>query len=220
VEPTGFWAELAPADRRKVAESATRRSHRRGQTVCREGDLSSVVLVLLSGHVRIVHGTPDGRDVVVGVRGAGDVIGELAAIDELPRSATVEALDDLEVLEIPGDRFAALCRTRPRISWALLLVLSARMRSVARQWLDVGGGAAARRVAAQLMQLAVQHGVPLGDDIRIAIPATQAELAMTAAMSRESWARATRDLRRQGVISTGRRQVTIHRMAELRRLAS
>ena len=62
MQPTGFWAELAPADRRKVAESATRRSYRRGQTVCREGDLSSVVLVLLSGHVRIVHGTPDGRE--------------------------------------------------------------------------------------------------------------------------------------------------------------
>ena len=220
MEPTGFWADLAPADRRKVAESATRRSYRRGLTVCREGEVASVVLVLLSGHVRIVHGTPDGREVVVGVRGAGDIIGELAAIDELPRSATVEALDDIEVLEIPGDRFVSLCRTRSRISWAVLLVLSSRLRSVARQWLDVGGGAAARRVAAQLMQLAIQHGVPLGNDIRIAVPATQAELAMTAAMSRESWARATRDLRRQGVISTGRRQVTIHRMAELRRLAS
>jgi CRP-like cAMP-binding protein len=220
VEPTGFWADLAPADRRVLAESATRRSYPRGETLCREGDRSSVVLVLLAGHVRIVHGTPDGREVVVGVRSRGDVIGELAAIDAQPRSATVEALDDVEVLEVPGDRFAALCRTRSRISWALLLVLSTRLRSVGRQWLELGGGAAARRVAAQLMQLAVQHGVPHGPDIRISVPATQAELAMTAAISRESWARATRDLRRQGVISTGRRQVTIHRLAELRRLAS
>lgn len=70
------------------------------------------------------------------------------------------------------------------------------------------------------MQLAIQHGVPRGQDIEITVPATQAELAMTAAISRESWSRATRDLRRQGVISTGRRQVTIHRLAELRRLAS
>ncbi|SFW73555.1 Crp/Fnr family transcriptional regulator [Amycolatopsis australiensis] len=220
MEPTGFWAGLAPADRRALAGSATRRSCPRGELLCREGDRSSAVLVLLAGHVRIVHGTPDGREVVVGVRGPGDVLGELAAIDAQPRSATVEALDDVEVLEVPGGRFAALCRTRPGISWALLLVLSTRLRSVGRQWLDLGGGAAARRVAAQLMQLAVQHGVRRGDDIAIAVPATQAELAMTAAISRESWARATRELRRRGVISTGRRQVTIHRMAELRRLAS
>ncbi|MEU7790217.1 Crp/Fnr family transcriptional regulator [Amycolatopsis sp. NPDC049159] len=220
MEPTGFWTGLAPADRRVLAEAATRRSYRHGETLCREGDRSSVVLVLLSGQVRIVHGSADGREVVVGVRGAGDVIGELAAIDDLPRSATVQALEDLDVLEVPGDRFATLCRTRSRISWALLLVLSTRLRSVGRQWLDVGGGVAARRVAAQLIQLAVQHGVPRGPDIEIAVPATQAELAMTAAISRESWARATRDLRRQGVISTGRRQVTIHRLAELRRIAS
>ncbi|MEV4054693.1 Crp/Fnr family transcriptional regulator [Amycolatopsis sp. NPDC049688] len=220
MEPTGFWADLPPADRRAVTEAATRRSYRRGETVWREGDRTHVVLVLLSGHVRIVQGTPEGREVVVGVRGAGEVVGELSAIDAQPRSATVEALEDLEVLEIPGDRFVALCRARSRMSWALLLVLSSRLRSVGRQWLDVGGGAAARRVAAQLMQLAVQHGVRRGDDIRIAVPATQAELAMTAAISRESWARATRELRRLGVISTGRRQVTIHRLAELRRLAS
>lgn len=220
MEPTGFWAELTPADRRALAESATRRAYRRGETLCREGDRSSVVLVLLAGHVRIVHGTPDGREVVVGVRGAGEVIGELAAIDAQPRSATVEALEAVEVLELPGDRFTSLCRTRSRISWALVTVLSTRLRSVGRQWLELGGGAAARRVAAQLMQLAVQHGVARGSDIEIAVPATQAELAMTAAISRESWSRATRDLRRQGVISTGRRQVTIHRMAELRRLAS
>lgn len=220
MEPTGFWAELTPADRRALAESATRRSYRRGGTLCREGDHSSVVLVLLAGHVRIVHGTPDGREVVVGVRGAGEVIGELAAIDAQPRSATVEALEDVDVLELSGERFTALCRKRSRISWALVTVLSTRLRSVGRQWLDLSGGAAARRVAAQLMQLAVQYGVARGQDIEIAVPATQAELAMTAAISRETWARATRDLRRQGVISTGRRQVTIHRLAELRRLAS
>ncbi|MET8845755.1 Crp/Fnr family transcriptional regulator [Amycolatopsis sp. NPDC004625] len=220
MEPTGFWADLPPADREAVAHAATRRSYRRGETVCREGDHTHVVLVLLAGHVRIVHGAPDGREVVIGVRGAGEVVGELAAIDAQPRSATVEALEDLDVLEIPGDRFASLCRARSRLSWALLVVLSTRLRSVGRQWLDLSGGAAARRVAAQLMQLAVQHGVPRGEDIRITVPATQAELAMTAAISRESWARATRELRRLGVISTGRRQVTIHRLAELRRLAS
>ncbi|MBE1502272.1 CRP-like cAMP-binding protein [Amycolatopsis lexingtonensis] len=220
VEPTSFWAGLTPADQRALAEAATRRSYRHGDTLCREGDRSNVVLVLLAGHARILYGTPDGREVIAAVRGAGDVIGELAAIDKLPRSATVEALEDLEILEVPGDRFATLCRTRSRMSWALLLVLSTRLRSVGKQWLDVGGGATARRVAAQLMQLAIQHGVARGRDIEIAVPATQAELAMTAAISRESWARATRDLRRQGVISTGRRQVTIHRLAELRRLAS
>ncbi|QKV81217.1 Crp/Fnr family transcriptional regulator [Amycolatopsis sp. Hca4] len=220
METSGFWVGLRAADQQALAESATRRFYRRGETICREGDLSSAVLVVLSGHVRIVNTTPDGLEVVVGVRGAGEVVGELAAIDAMPRSATIEALEDLDVLEVPGDRFSLLCRTRSRICWALVRVLSARLRAIGRQWLDLGTGAASRRVAAHLMQLAVQRGVKRGEDIEIALPATQAELATAAAISRESWARATRDLRRQGVISTGRKRVTIHRLAELRRLAT
>ncbi|MEU4523170.1 Crp/Fnr family transcriptional regulator [Amycolatopsis sp. NPDC024027] len=216
----GFWTGLDTATHSRLAESGRPRRFRRGQTLCREGDRSRAVLLLRSGHVRILSSTSDGREVIVGVRGEGDVVGELAAIDALPRSATVEALDDVDALEISGSTFVHLCRTQPRLSWALVLVLSARLRDVGKQRLELGSGTALRRVAAQLMQLAVQHGLRNGDEVEIAVPATQAELAMTAAMSRESWARATRELRQAGVISTGRRQLTIHRLAELRRLAS
>lgn len=66
------------------------------------------MLLLLAGHVRITNATPDGREVVIGVRGAGDVIGELAVIDGGRRSATVQALDELDVLVVPAARFVAL----------------------------------------------------------------------------------------------------------------
>ncbi|MBB4684616.1 Crp/Fnr family transcriptional regulator [Amycolatopsis jiangsuensis] len=219
METTGFWPALGPAERGKVAELAVRRSYRRGEVVCREGDRSVAVVLLVSGHVRITNATSDGREVVIAVRGAGDVVAELGALDGRPRSATVEALDELEALVVPAPRFAALCRRDPAISWVLLLVLAARLRDAGRQRTDLGGGTIARRVAAQLMQLAVEHGVQRGSDLVVAIPGTQAELAMTAAISRESWARATRELRRRGVISTARRQVVVHRLGELRRLA-
>ncbi|MGW4489295.1 Crp/Fnr family transcriptional regulator [Amycolatopsis sp. NPDC004368] len=219
MDTTGFWPALGATERDKVAELAVRRSYRRGDVVCREGDHAAVVVLLLKGHVRITNATSDGREVVIAVRGAGDVVGELGAIDGGPRSATVAALDDLDALVVPAPRFAALCRREPTISWALLLVLARRLRDAGRQRLDVGGGTMTRRVAALLMQLAVQHGVRRGDDIVIAIPGTQAELATTAAISRESWARVTRELRRLGVVSTSRGQVVVHRFAELGRLA-
>ncbi|WP_020658123.1 Crp/Fnr family transcriptional regulator [Amycolatopsis benzoatilytica] len=219
METTGFWPALSAAERGKVAELAVRRTYRRGDVVCHEGDHAAVVVLLLSGHVRITNATSDGREVVVAVRGTGDVVGELGAIDGQPRSATVEALDEVEALVVPAARFAALCRREASISWVLLLVLAARLRDVGRQRSDIGGGSIARRVAVQLMQLAVEQGVRAGDDIVVAIPGTQAELAMTAAISRESWARATRGLRRDGVISTSRGRVVIHRMEDLRRLA-
>ncbi|HWD02604.1 MAG TPA: Crp/Fnr family transcriptional regulator [Amycolatopsis sp.] len=219
METTGFWPALGAAERGKVAELAVRRRYRRGDVVCREGDRAAVVVLLLSGHVRITSTSADGREILIAVRGAGDVVGELGAIDGGPRSATVAALDDLDALVIPAVRFAALCRRESSISWALLVVLADRLRDVGRQRLDIGGGTITRRVAAQLMQLAVQHGVREGDDIVVAIPGTQAELATTASVSRESWSRVTRELRRGGVISTARGKVVIHRFADVARLA-
>ncbi|EOD67563.1 Crp/Fnr family transcriptional regulator [Amycolatopsis vancoresmycina] len=215
----GFRALLGEDGRRELDALATPRTFRRADLLCREGDSSRSVLMLLSGRVRITSVTPDGREVVLGVREGGDIVGELAAIEDRSRSATVEALGDVRALEVPGSTFVELCRGNARIAWALVVVLSGRLRGTDRQWLDLTGGSSIRRVAAQLMLLAVRLGVHRNGTVEIAIPATQAELAMTAGLSRESWARATRELRRTGVISTGRMRVTIHRPAELRRLA-
>jgi len=214
-----FRALLGEDGRQVLDALATPRTFRPADLLCREGDPSKRVLVLLSGRVRITSVTPDGREVVLGVREAGDIVGELAAIEKRARSATVEALVDVEALEVPGSTFVELCRNDARFSWALVVVLSARLRGTDRQWLDITGGSPIRRVAAQLVLLALQLGVHRNGTVEITVPATQAELAMTAALSRESWVRATRELRQAGVISTGRRRVTIHRPAELRRLA-
>ncbi|MEV6445220.1 Crp/Fnr family transcriptional regulator [Amycolatopsis sp. NPDC051716] len=219
MENHGFRALLGKDGRETLDAAATRRFFRPADRLCLEGDPTRSVLMLLSGHVRVTSVTPDGREVFVGVRRAGDIVGELAAIDDQTRSATVEALVAVEALEVPGSRFVALCQRDARISWALVLVLSARLRGAGRQWLEVTGGSPIRRVAAQLVLLAVQLGVHRNGSVEITVPATQAELAMTVALSRESWARATRELRRRGVITTSRRRVTIHRPAELRRLA-
>src|SRR5438067_4965617 len=82
-----FWDALGVRERGLLVKSGRRRSFRRGDRLCREGDRSTTVLVLLTGHVRILTLAPDGREVVVGVRGAGDVVGDIAAVDHRPRSA-------------------------------------------------------------------------------------------------------------------------------------
>lgn len=215
----GFWLRLGPAERAMIERNSTRRTYAPGDFLCHQGDRSRHVLVLRSGSVRVLNTAPDGREVVVAVRTPGDILGELAALDAGPRSATLQALDRVEVLALSGVRFASLCQTQARLAWALLGVVAGRLRDAGRHWAEFGGGSSVRRVAALLLELAVLHGKTTSAGIEIVPPATQEELASTAAMSRESYVRVLRDLRERGVISTGRRQVTIHRIAELRRLA-
>jgi CRP-like cAMP-binding protein len=216
--PDSFWAKLGPAEKAAIERIAVRHTYDPGDFICHQGDHSRAVLVIRSGHVRVLTTGANARAVVVAVRLPGDILGELATLDGGPRTATLQALDTVQVLTMSGPRFATLCQTQPRLAWVLLGIVAGRLRDGGWQWLALGGGSATNRVAALLLDLAVRHGKPTSEGIEITSPATQQELASTVAISRESLARVLRKLRERGLISTGRRRVTIHQMAELKRL--
>jgi CRP/FNR family cyclic AMP-dependent transcriptional regulator len=213
-----FWGRLGTAEQKAVEATSSRRGYRPGDYLCHEGEESNHVIIVLSGSVRVLSHSIDDRAVVIGIRTAGDIIGEQAALDHRPRSATVQAVDSVEVITLTGSRFARLCQEHGRISWALLGVFSSRLREIGRQRAEYGGGSASRRVYAQLAEMSV-HGRSNGSGIEIRHRSTQQQLAANAATSRESYARALRDLRERGIISTGRGWILVHRPDELQRLA-
>ena len=215
-----FWDRLAPAQRMALVAAGARSGYAAGTVLCHQGEESNHVLVLLSGHVRVTKATMDGRETVVGVRGPGDVLGELAAVDARARSATVSALVAVRTLNIPGRRFARLCQTEPMISWVLLGVVAERLRESGGQWAEFGHGHVTQRIAALLVEMAVRQGNIAGRAVEITLWTGQRELAASAATSRESVARALRVLRERGLVSTRRGHVIIHDMNGLRRLAS
>ncbi|MBP2323409.1 CRP-like cAMP-binding protein [Kibdelosporangium banguiense] len=214
-----FWGRLAPAEREALEVAAARRRYAAGDYLCHEGDQTKHVIVVLSGHVQVISHTTDDREVVIAVRSAGDIVGEMAALYDQPRSATLQALDNVEAITLLSDRFTHLCQTRAKLTYALLGVVHARFGELNRQRAEYGGGSASRRVFAQLVQMAVQYGQSNGTGIEIKSGWTQQQLADNAATSRESYARALRSLRERGIITTGRGWIRVHRLDELRRLA-
>jgi CRP/FNR family cyclic AMP-dependent transcriptional regulator len=215
----GFWAKLGPAEKAAIEAVARKRRYLPGEILCHQGDRSQDVLIIRSGHVRVLAVGADARAVLIAVRLPGDIVGELAPLDDSPRMATMQAHDTVDVLVLPGSRFTRLCQTTPRLAWVLLGIVAGRLRDRGLQGVAFGGGSATHRVATMLVDLAVRHGRRTsGVDVTVKLPATQAELASTVGISRESLARVLRDLREHGVISTARGQVTIHRMDELKRL--
>lgn len=217
--PHSFWARLGQNERAALRKIGVRRVFPTGSILCHQGEESLHVLIVLAGHVRVTRLAADGREVVAGIRGPGDILGELAAVDAQPRSATLSALATVDALTIPGPRFSGLCQSEPRITWALLGVVVDRLRESNRQWAEFGGGPAAQRTIALLLELAVSQGTPTAAGVEITLWGSQQELATTAGTSRESMARGLRALREQGLISTRRGRIIIHDLARLRRLA-
>ena len=98
-----------------------------GAVLTREGQSGGLAFVIAEGQAAVLRGKRR-----LAVLGPGEVVGELSLIDGQPRSATVEALTDLEVLEISGDDLARLMRKAPSVRRKLLEALAGRLRQADR----------------------------------------------------------------------------------------
>jgi CRP-like cAMP-binding protein len=206
---------LRPEDLVRVADVAVPRSFRGGEVVFREGDDSDTCYVVRSGHARAVREHGDGRQITLATFGPGDFFGELAMFDDERRSATVEAVDALDVLGIPGVDMRALLSRHPEIAVKLVISLGRRLRAANERLARQSFQTVQSRVAAVLTQLVDQARSEGAGERDVLVTATQAELAQLAGSSRESASRFLAVLERAGVISQGRGRLTVHDPAAL-----
>jgi CRP/FNR family transcriptional regulator, cyclic AMP receptor protein len=201
---------LRPEDLVRVADVAVPRDFRGGEVVFREGDDSDTCYVVRSGHARAVREHADGRQITLATFGPGDFFGELAMFDDERRSATVEAVDALDVLGIPGVDMRALLSRHPEIAVKLVIALGRRLRAANERLARQSFQTVQSRVAAVLTQLVDQARSEGAGERDVLVTATQAELAQLAGSSRESASRFLAVLERAGVISQGRGRLTVH----------
>ncbi|HKG65707.1 MAG TPA: Crp/Fnr family transcriptional regulator [Solirubrobacteraceae bacterium] len=206
---------LRPEDLVRVADVAVPRSFRGGEVVFREGDDSDTCYIVRSGHARAVREHGDGRQITLATFGPGDFFGELAMFDDERRSATVEAVDALDVLGIPGVDMRALLSRHPEIAVKLVISLGRRLRAANERLARQSFQTVQSRVAAVLTQLVDQARSEGAGDRDVLVTATQAELAQLAGSSRESASRFLAVLERAGVITQGRGRLTVHDPAAL-----
>ena len=89
-----------------MTEIESKKSFKRGETIMRQGEPGQSAYIIEKGRVEILITTPMGKEQLVGTRGAGTMIGEMALIDAAPRTATIKALEDCRLLEITKADFA------------------------------------------------------------------------------------------------------------------
>jgi CRP/FNR family cyclic AMP-dependent transcriptional regulator len=107
-------------------------------TLFNEGDVSGKVALLLSGRIRASSLTEEGHEVVFGVMGPGDLIGELSALDGRPHSATATVMETADVLVIPAADFKAYVEAHPQMALLLIKILSDRLRGADRKRVEFG----------------------------------------------------------------------------------
>lgn len=207
---------LAPDDVAALVAQGTPRGYQRGQALFHVGQVPDRVLLLRAGRVKVFTTTTMGRTVVLAVRGPGELVGELSALDREPRSASIVALERVEALAYSHHDFRAFLLERPTAALAMLGMLSRRLRDADAKRIEYAAGGTLERVAARLLEMTDRFGEERDGAIEISLPLSQEELAGWTGASVESVGRALQTMRSLGWIETRRRQIRVLQAEALR----
>jgi len=199
-----------------LVEGAVVRRWPSGSVLFHEGDRADRVLLVQSGRVKLVATEVNGTETVLAVRSPGELVGEIAAIDDRPRSATAVAMGAVSCLVVPATQFRAVVQASSDAAMALLRVFAFRLREAEGRRAEYGALDATARLARRLLELA-------GSDA--GAPATitglsQDDLAALIGSSREAVAKSLATLRTAGLVNTGRRSIELLDVVGLRRRAA
>jgi CRP-like cAMP-binding protein len=216
-----LFAALSERELALIASDLVQRRYGPGQTIFNQGDPGQMLYLLATGQVRIfVNGLEGSETSVILCGRPGDIFGELAVIDGLPRSATAIALSDTTVLILSRAAFRRHMRRIPQLSLSFLKLLSTRVRYNTKQVdsltsLDVAG-----RLACKLLELGKDYGVVAAAGVRLDMPLTQTDLASLVGATRESVNKMLRVFRKQGLISQEQGQIVLLETDGLRALGA
>jgi CRP/FNR family transcriptional regulator, cyclic AMP receptor protein len=214
----GFLTLLSRDEREALNALGLRRDYSPGATLCLEGDPATHVFVLLAGWVKILSTTTDGHEIVLALRGGGEIVGEIGG-ETGRRNATIQAVDTVRALIVPYGRFRSFLDTN-------LGADHAYRRFVTQRWNDADatlrsrtGTSGAQRLARLLLDLAERHGREVNGVIYVVMPLSQEELASLAGTSRATVTRAFASWRKRGLIRTAPRRITILDLKGLQKVA-
>jgi nucleotide-binding universal stress UspA family protein len=123
-----LFAALSQEDREHLGETARIRTYQRGEFIVRQGEVTTGCFIIASGQVEVLRGEDSAPPTVLTRLGAGDFFGEMAVIDDHPRSASVRALEATECVAIGRGEFLETLQRRPQIAVQMLPVLVRRLR--------------------------------------------------------------------------------------------
>ena len=217
--PDKFLASLTDDERLTFRAAGRVRRFSKGEAIFHEGDDPGGVVAVLTGTVKVSVIGVGGREVVLRFPGPGELVGELAAVADRPRTATVTAVDDVEAIAVRAADFRRFVLEHPRVAPLVFEHVAALLAEADRQRIDFATRDVTARVAGRLLELAETVGEPEpGAGVRITLPLSQEELAAWSGASREAVARSLHLLRELGWIETRRREIKVLNIDAMRGL--
>ena len=168
--------------RQAIAQEMRDARYRAGQMIFERGDPGNFIYLVIEGRVRLSVSTAEGRELSFAHATAGDIFGEIAALDGSPRSAGASALTDLKLKTLGAATLHRLIAAHPELSKSTIEFLCGRLREVSDHLEDVALFSVENRLARFLLhELSVRQS---GNAARFRLGMSQGELALLVGASR------------------------------------
>lgn len=212
----GIDADLA----QYCLEHAALATVRRGELLVRQGEKALLVYVVRTGYAKLVSMSPDGHEVMVGIVGPRDILGQAAMMPEdRDYLVTATALTPMEMAIWSRQKAIELSKQFPEIHARLDAQLVQNLEILLGRVHTVSEGRVAQRLARVLLELAGRHGEARPPGIAILPPLTRQDLAALTGTTLYSASRLLADWETRGLLTTSRGSVRIRDLAGLTEIA-
>lgn len=214
IEAIPLFAGLPAAAISGIVAACRMRRHARGEHVLHHQESTSDIFFVLEGRVRVVIYAPNGRDVSFRDLGVGDMFGELAAIDQQPRSASVVAIEDCALASFGRETFLRLVDSQPAVARSLLTHFVRLIRRYSHLVYELSAIGVEERVRAELLRLAYEH-LSGEDSARFDPAPTLSDVAARIGTTREAVSREISRLTRDGIVTRQGKALTVNSLSAL-----
>jgi len=191
-----MWDRLTQKNR-VVSESFTARAFRAGEEVATAEEIGQSLFLVASGRVQLYRTTRDGRRFVVATLGPGSIFGEDSVLGELAVNTSAVALEAGTVSMMPSHRVKELSSNEATFSLELMQAMGRRVVEAENRLEQMAYGTISARLAGLLIDLA-------GDSPNGLVQATHQELAEMLGTWRETVSKTLQEMKRRGLVSSGR----------------
>jgi CRP-like cAMP-binding protein len=211
-----LFADL-PDDRlSRINELCRWQDFQAGQQIIDHLDRTTDCFLIASGSVRAIVNSVTGKEIAFRDCSAGEVVGELSALDGRPRSASVTALSDARIARLSSAHLWDILRHHPEAAAALIRKLIALVRDLSDRVVAISAMPVGPRVQAEVLRIALAVGVVENRAVILSAP-THDEIASRVAARREAVTREMSRMAEAGVISRRGRELIVNDIAALRK---
>jgi CRP/FNR family transcriptional regulator len=214
-----LFCNLSQKEKEELSSGKGNNFYKKGQSIFYEGNQSHGLFCIYKGKVKLSKLGENGKEQVVRLAKAGDVLGYRALFSNEPYQATATAIEDSYICHLASDTFLDLLKSNSKLSWEAMKLLSQDLKQAERHLINITQKTVKERISETLLILYKTFGT-LDDGETLDITLTRSEISDIAGTTTETTIRTLAQLKKEGIIVLKGKSISIPNLNKLTNVAS